>query len=322
LILIFVLVYSISHFILFKKISLKSLIYCLVGLISGVVINPYFPKNLVYYRQIFKMALVPYYKIIGIGAEWYPYNFSYLISNTSFIFILISIALVLFFIFLKKQSKESLTLLFLSLFFFFYTLKARRQVEYFVPFTILFSAFSLNDSLKNIVLKDYWCKFLEIFQKRKILISILLVYFFLAIPFVAVRDLGLAKKELAKRFKFDSFQRVSLWLKKNTPEKSIVFQSDWGSFPILFYYNAHNYYLTGLDQTFMYEYNKELYWLWYDITTGKKRDNLYQIIKSQFRANYVLVEKDKLNLNNLLRTDSNFQKIYEDKEVWLYKLRD
>lgn len=326
LILFFALIYSVVGFILFffKKVSgkpsLKSLFFCSAGLLSGIIINPYFPKNLIYYRQIFKMALIPYHKIIEIGAEWYSCNFIDLAFDAPFIFILLAVALVLFFIFFKKQSQKTFFLLFISLFLFVYTLKARRQAEYFIPFAVSFCAFSLNDSLKGIVLKDYWLKFLEIFKKRKILIGGLLAYFFIAAPFTAIDSAIKTKEILTRRFDFNKLKKASLWLKENTPEKSIVFQSHWGIFPMLFFYNTHNYYLTGLDQTFMYEYNKELYWLWRDIVTGKKRENIYQIIKYKFNSSYVLADKENLVFNNSLKRDKRFKEIYKDEEVVLYQL--
>lgn len=267
------------------------------------------------------MALFPYYKIIGIGGEWYPYSFSDLISSTPFVFILVSTALIFFFIFLKKQSKKSLTLLFLTILLFIYTLKARRQVEYFIPFAFLFSAFSLNDSLKNIILKDYWFKFLDLLKRKRIIMSILLAYFIMIIPFVAIRNIYIVKKKMVLGLSFDNAKDASLWLKNNTPAGSIVFQSDWDIFPMLFYYNTHNYYLTGLDQVFMYEYDKDLYWLWRDIVSGKKRENIYEAIKYQFKSDYILVKKDKLTFNNLLQFNPQFEKAYEDKDFWIYKLR-
>jgi hypothetical protein len=113
---------------------------------------------------------------------------------------------------------------------------------------------------------------------------------------------------------------ASAWLADNTSARSIIWQTDWGSFPMLFYHNNHNYYLTGLDQTFMYEYNQDRYWQWVKITSGEYEGDVYKVIKETFKASYVLVEKRVAAILRYINHDSRFNKIYEDKEVIIYKL--
>lgn len=306
---------------IFKNPSLKVFFSSLIGLGMGVIINPYFPKNLNFYEhQFIKIGIINYQKIIGVGGEWYPWKFIELVSGTVFLSIILLIVLVLFFIYFKKQSPKSWTLLILTIFFFLLSLKSRRYVEYYVPIGTLFSAISLTDSLRGINLKKIFHQGLEFYQKRKILVLTVLLYFLISLPYIAIRDILHDKQDLKRGLPYNKFEAASSWLEKNTPSNSIVLHSDWDEFPILFYYNTHNYYIVGLDATFMYKYNKDLYWKWVRITTGQERDYLYKIVRDDFRASYVFLEKDHIAMDQNLRNNQKFDLVYEDKETKIYQV--
>jgi hypothetical protein len=88
---------------------------------------------------------------------------------------------------------------------------------------------------------------------------------------------------------------------------------------MLFYRNTHNYYLTGLDQTFMYEYNRDAYWDWVRVTSGDSSD-AYRVVHDVFNASYVLVEKRVGIILRVLQHDARFHKVYEDDEAFVFTL--
>ena len=305
-----------------KKLYLKIFLASTLGVILGLIINPYFPQNFnFYYHQLIKIGIINYSKVIGVGGEWYHYGFLDLISNTIALSIVLVIALVLFIIFFKKQSKLSLTSFLIFILFFIFTLKSRRYVEYYVPFGLFFGAVAINDSLRGINLKKYFLDFKKIYFKKmapKIIITLVVVYIIVIFPTVVIRDFRTAKNDLSSGIAFDKFYYVSKWLENNSEEGSIVIHSDWDDFPTLFYHNDHNYYIVGLDPTFMYEYDEDLYWKWVNLTTGKTVENLYFVVKNEFKASYILIERDHTGMyNNVSRTDG-FSLIYEDEQVYLY----
>ena len=108
---------------------------------------------------------------------------------------------------------------------------------------------------------------------------------------------------MQKGIVMNKFQKAADWLKNNTAKNSIIFHSDWGEFPLLFYYNSDNFYINGLDPTFMYEYNEDLYWQWHDITVGKKREGLYPVIKDNFNSSYVFLQKPHWEMSNNFKRD-------------------
>ncbi|MFH1535033.1 MAG: hypothetical protein ABIF80_03540, partial [Patescibacteria group bacterium] len=273
--------------------ELGLLLVSVMGVLVGLVINPYFPNNLAYYwAQLVQIGIVNYQNIIGVGGEWYPYTITELIPNTVFLFLVFIFALVVYFSTLKKQDKKSTTLLVLAIFFLVLTLKSRRYVEYFVPFSMLFGAFALNPIFKNVRISKLVKKIPSFYYSRRIVFTILLIYFIVTIPAIALRDLKQERNSFENGIPYNKFESASKWLEQNTPKDSIVLHSDWDEFPILFYHNSHNRYIVGLDPTFMYVYDEDRYWKWVNITIGKESDDLYDIITKDFQNATVFLEKD------------------------------
>jgi hypothetical protein len=305
----------------FSGINLKLLIANVSGLVIGLVVNPYFPKNLFFYwEQTIKIGLINAQNTISVGAEWYPYKLFDFVSGANLIFILLLLALTMFIVGYKKQNIYSWTLFFISLFFFIFTLKSRRNVEYFVPFVVIFSAFSLSKVFQYADFHEYRLWFKKLPRIKKFLSFILVVYMVTAIVFISTRDVLSARKDLTGGFAWSKMEKASQWLVANTPQGSIVFNNNWDEFPSLFYYNAHNYYIVGLDPTFMYDYNKDLYWEWYNIVVGKDKENLNQKVKNDFKASYVLWATERTKVEDSFAKSAGFKLIYSDDEAKIYQV--
>jgi hypothetical protein len=311
-----------------KKDSLKLFFSVLGGIIFGLVISPYFPHNLSFYWvQIFKIGVVNFQNTIGVGGEWYPSYSFVVIPETFLVFFLWIFSFGWFFIQIKKQGKEAVTLGLLSILFFFLSLKSRRYLEYFVPVALLASSFFLNNFWSMIEWKNYYQQFKKLFLPPYGFLSVFIYFWFIIfLLFFVQNNLG---KILSLRGDFENglpfsyFQRASNYLKENTPPGSIIFHDMWDESPMLFYYNDHNYYINGLDQTFMYLYSPDLYRLWEQIVNGDiKGESLATAIKNEFQAPYVLIAKvdrsEKMRDN--IKEDNYFEKIYEDEEAIIYKI--
>ncbi len=295
------------------------------GCVAGLVINPYFPTNLLYLKQLFTMALVAYHKFIGIGAEWYPYDPFELPAHVSYPLLVWLLATVAGLFSLKRQSTMARTSWAMTLIFLAYTFRARRQVEYLVPWLVLSSSLTLRDWVGS-DLRAAWASLkakADSWQpdwlKRRVVRGAIGLYLLIFIPVGLWHGVESTQEALRDGFTFGTLRGASTWLKQNTPAHSIVFQTDWGTFPMLFYYNTHNYYLTGLDQTFMYEHNHDLYWAWVNTTSGDRSD-AYHVVHDLFGASYVLVEKRVGIMLRVLQHDPRFHKVYEDKEALVFAL--
>lgn len=295
----------------------------LAGFAVGLVINPYFPVNLLYLKQLFTMALVAYNKFIGVGAEWYPYNPFELVAGIALPLLLWLLATVSAVFSFKKQTILSLTTWLLTIFFLVYTLRARRQVEYLSPWMVLSAGLMLRDTLSLFSWSKIGREFvgwLPQWCKTKVAIGLMAAYLTITIPWGLAKGLSQSYLQLRRGFPVGTYGLAMAWLKNNSPVNSVVFQNDWGSFPILLYHNSHNRYLTGLDQTFMYEFNRENYWQWVLLTTGEDKSDVYNKIKNNFKASYLLIDRRYPAMLYVTNRDERFKEVYKDSEVILFAL--
>ncbi len=294
-----------------------------LGLALGLIINPYFPQNLKFYwQQVIEIGLINYRGLVNVGGEWYPYPFLDLISDSGVVIIFGTVALIFFFIFIKKQKAESFFFLLTTLIFFILTLKSQRYVEYFIPHLAFFAAFTFSFILENIKIKEFLKKFKKESYILGALTQFILIYVAIIFPFIMIKDIYITRQSFKGGISFERFIGFSNYLKENSNAGEIVMQTDWDDFPMLFYYNDQNYYIVGLDPTFMYNYDSDLYNLFADITTAKKTDNLYEAVKDGFGASYFIVDQDRLQLKRNLQNDANFIKVYEDKDGAIFELND
>ncbi|MCX7779220.1 MAG: hypothetical protein N2259_03210 [Patescibacteria group bacterium] len=320
---------------LFNQINVKLFFCSLGGFVGGLIFNPYFPQNLFFnWVHIVKIGIINLQSKIGVGAEWYPYDVKDLIFNSPFVCFLFFLASAWFLVSFKKlknnpyfgQKAKTLSLFILSWLFFLYTIKSRRNIEYFVPFALFFSGLSFKKLFTLFDWRSYFQKFKSFFSYPfSILTVILLVMISLILQFGVAYFLDRAwlgtQKRLEIGIPFEKYKKVSDWLKENTKPGEIIFHSSWDDFPMLFYWNDRNRYIIGLDTTFMYERNPDLYWDWEKISFGKTKENLAQILQEKFHSSYIHVRPDRKALEENLQADKNFEKVYEDEEGKVYRIK-
>jgi hypothetical protein len=322
--------------LLFGKSNLKLLLITIGGLAAGLIINPYFPKNLTfYYHQIYQIAIVNYQKILNVGGEWYPYNFFELISSSSLVFLLTIPAIVLFvynLIFYYKNKNQGRgvlqyapTLIFsfiLAIIFLTLTLRSRRHVEYLFPFLVLFIASSFNATIKNFCRPKIGKQILDAINKKWLTASIVGGFIVVSLPYIIWRDVATTRQGLLSGFSWDTWQGASIWLKNNAEEQEIIFHNDWDDWPFLFFHNEQNYYVVGLDPTFMYNLNADLYQEWSDATLGRNTIPLNNLIPQKFNSKYILVDSEHLALERQIIADGNFERVFSDEETRVYRLTE
>lgn len=320
-----------SELIINKQFNWRATLSIVGGLIGGLILNPYFPENLLFYwQQMIQIGLINYQDTIQVGMEWYPYDPLELLANNIFIFLLIILALA-FLVYTvrknqmvntKKINEEFIKIFSLFIFagiLFLLTLKSQRFVEYFAPFAILAPAFFLN-----ILLPENFSFAKEIARSLKkenkvnmILITYLITVFvlFFVLNTIRIRD------QMTARYHWDYLKNASLWLQNNTLAGSLVFNINWGDWPMLFFHNDQNVYINGLDPTFFYLKDKNLYQEWIKIGRGEIKENLAEKIKKGFGAEWVLVKNSETELLSVIRNDNSFEMRFNDQEAKIYFLR-
>jgi len=150
---IFVAIYAAVYFLRKREFLWKALLFAFGGMILGFVLNPYFPKNIIFlYNQIFETGLG--YEI-NVGGEWRPYD-TWHIFQMGFVTFGVQLAALLWtYIKRSKISIKAITLLAISFFYMILMWKSKRFVEYWPLFAVLSSAYILKDYLKTLIVDAF-----------------------------------------------------------------------------------------------------------------------------------------------------------------------
>jgi hypothetical protein len=307
------------------RFEFRPLLYITAGILLGMVINPYFPYNLIfsYHHMLPKLADAT---SVRVGNEWYPYDTKQLLENS--LPALIAFASGIFALGLSGRKMETRTTLALlvSLLFGLMLFQARRFVEYFPPFALIFAAFAwtplfepepVADTLQSAPVRSAAPprgRFAFILQSNLAVIMLAQA----VIGSVAVSVPG-ARSAVDGAKPYGLYANASLWLEQNTPAGSRVFQTDWDDFPRLFFYDTHNTYLIGLDPTYLQLYNAGLYNLWVKITQGRVR-NPSQLIAKTFEARYVHTDLDHQGFLQVAAQDPGLKEVYRDDQAVIFEV--
>lgn len=341
LLLIVAILSLIASFILKKTFSVTSSLVVLLGLFVGYMLRPDFPPT------TFFSILVPYFERVkgvdlAVGAENSPLALSDLLSGFPLVlsFFLACTILCVWQLARRVEAHQStdekvlsFSLLLVAWFFLLLSFISIRFTEYWVPFTILFCAIITRPYLERLntqfFLNNWW---------RKHALSLLFVT--VLILWVIAHNIIAATTTIRTSEPLEKFEQAAYWLRDNTPKKSVVFHTDWDDFPKLFYYNDHNYYIVGLDPTFMYVRDKNLYWLWRNISdwgvavdrelslqeinqheTLQNPEEVARAIRERFQSETVFVPRERVILRIFLLTNpEHFTVVYQDQDATIFHI--
>lgn len=319
--------YCVATFIAERKLDLKPIIWSSVGVIAGLIINPYFPDNLVFTYQHFLPKLLDATSI-RVGNEWYPYETETLLNNSLLTLILFVSATFGIGLTNRKIDVRTTASFLISLLFGFMLFKSRRFIEYFPPFTLIFAAFAWAPLLRKEYQLLAWSSvfnknnnFLSSYPKaiKFLQTNIPLLILSILLIFGMVRSIPATQGQLAKSKPYHLYQNASMWLQENTPAGARIFQTDWDDFPRLFFYNTHNTYLIGLDPTYMQFYDNDLFQTWVNITQGKVPEPS-KIILEKFSAQYIHTDLNHQGFLQQAEKDKNLIEVYRDNQAIIFQI--
>jgi len=296
-----------------RRLEYRPLLWAGIGVGVGLIINPYFPNNLIFtYHHLLPKLLDA--TSVNVGNEWYPYDTGQLLRNSlPALIAFVSGALALG-LTGRKMDLRTTTSFLIALLFGLMLFKARRFVEYFPPFALIFAAFAWSPLFYVEREPAPTSKFLTGLQAN--LPVILLAA---AVSFGIIKTIPVTQHSLTQSKPYDLYKGASAWLVQNTPAGARVFQTDWDDFPRLFFYNTHNTYLAGLDPTYLQLYDRDLYDEWVQITRGKV-EQPSQIILKDFSARYVQTDLDHGNFLRQAAKDPGMIEVYRDGQAVIFEI--
>lgn len=335
-----VFLYYLAEYYQTRKIDLKIFIFTCLGILIGILVHPN-SLNYIYivFVQFVEILYLRFTGVdLGVGGELYPSStFEFIFSNF-LLFIPFCLAIVLFFG--VKKIKENRTMIFyflVSIFWFFVSFIITRGGDFWVPFGWLFVALVFREFSQT----NEWSNIKNVFR-RHVNLKIAGFFFFVLILFVFLFNITetffLKTEERNQGLTNQYMADANNWLKKNTPESSIIFYNDWSLWPMMFFNNDYNRYVTGIDPTFLYEYDHQLSWIWknisyYGLYCDKQgacldispRDNARLVktaIREKFRSNYILLEnKEERPFAQFLASDKkDFKRVFNNGGVLIYKI--
>jgi hypothetical protein len=206
--------------------------------------------------------------------------------------------------------------LFAALLFGLMLFQARRFVEYFPPFALIFAAFAWSPLLEPQPAPSTSSPH-ELNGRLQNYFPVMLLV--LAVASGIALSIGPARDAIDKSKPYALYGNASIWLENNTPARARVFQTDWDDFPRLFYYNTHNTYLIGLDPTYLQLYDPHLYDLWVEITRGDIA-NPSQIIATTFGSRYVHTDLNHRDFLKVAAEDPGLKEVYRDDQAVIFEV--
>jgi hypothetical protein len=314
LIVVFALAHMVTVYLSERRVDLSTVAATVSGIAVGLVINPYFPKNLILFWQHLEMKLTAQYTV-DVGVEWYPYETWAILEGSALAFAIYFSALIAFDFRRRARDPKALFFLIISIVLLLMAFKSRRFIEYWPPFAVVFGAFTLSPLLK---------RFNRLIFARPLEATIAAVASALVIIVTVVAmslTLWQARNDVKSEADPVAYKGASEWLAANTPAGSMVFNTDWDDFPMLYYYNPNNTYIVGLDPTYLYDRDRQLWRLYERITLGNENDPA-PIIRDRFGAEYVFTDNYHTDFLEIADRSGDFETVYKDNYTTVLRIRN
>lgn len=322
-----------------RRVEWRPVMWVGLGVLAGLVINPYFPQNLHLMYEHARIKLTASDFNTKVGGEWYPYDSWEFLGNS----LVACLSMVVGYVALEPgERKRGHHPLFFALFatlLMILVARWRRIAEYWPPFAVIFAAFSLQpwlagtrSSLSRLP-SDIMDELEPFFDRasiaetpddtalRETLKIVGVAFVALLLSIALFFNLRASVKEIGQSQQHDYYKRGADWLHNHVPAGHLIFNTDWDDFPRLFYYDSSHYYVSGLDPSYLYDQNPELSQLYDRITLGKEEDP-GPLIRDRFGATYVFSDNDHHDFFANARASGWFEIVYEDDQCTIMRIRD
>jgi hypothetical protein len=322
-------IYVISVGLIEHRIELRPLIFAGLGVGLGLLVNPYFPDNVIFaYRHI--LPKLTEATAVSVGNEWYPYRTTTLLKNSPMALIAMLGGALALGLQERRMDTRALTSFLVAIFFGLLLFQSRRFIEYFPPFALVFAAFAcapllasrdgsihsekpaLPGSVSLPISSGFWPRGMAWLPSAAFGLLLLAGMVYTVID---------AQKLMQSASRTGRYAKVAAWLEQNTPTGERIFQTDWDDFPRLFFHNTHNTYLIGLDPTYMQLFDAALYDQWVDITQGDV-ELPSAFIQSLFDTSYVMSDLNHKDFIDQAEADPGMELVYRDDEAVVFRITD
>jgi len=322
-----------------RRFEWRPLAFVLAGSLLGLVINPYFPRNLHLFWEHTRVKITTTDFAIKVGQEWYPYDTREFVVNAYVALAAMVTGYLAFEWSERKRAERPLYLLILSTALMLMMARWKRFAEYFPAFAILFAAFSLESmwrgravfgQLPAFVMDDL-APFLDRHhlsvvdkeakrEEKWQIVKAGVVTVLLGVALVA--NIHRTSLDIRQSEGREYYANAAAWMRANIPPGELIFNTDWDDFPRLFYFDPTHAYVSGLDPTYLLDRNPDLSRTFEKITVGDEEDP-GPLIRDRFGSRWIFTDnKDHVPfLDNALHSGW-FDRVYEDADCSVLHIRD
>ena len=332
--------WSIAVAITEKRFEWRPLVFVLAGCAAGLIINPYFPKNLLLLYEHMKIKLTASDFDTKVGSEWYPYDSWEFLGNSAVACIAMLTGYIAFEPSERRRSVQTIFFLLLSTALMIMTARWKRIAEYWPAFAVLFAGFSLKPWLEGY--RPYLSRLpaevqeeLKPFLDREgvpapaekqtdfadIVRSVAVAVVAATLCVLLFLNLRATRTEIKQSERHEFYRDGAAWMRTNIPPGQLVFNTDWDDFPRLYYFDSLHNYVSGLDPNYLYDKNPELSNLYDRITLGHEEDP-GPLIRDRFGARYVFTDNTHHDFMEHARASGWFDIVYEDEQCMILYIRD
>lgn len=312
-------IYSLSVLLVERRLEFRPMLFSSAGIVAGLVINPYFPYNLVFAFHHILPKLIDT-TAVSVGNEWFPYDTGQILRNSPLALFAFASGCLALGLSGRRMDVRTATGFLLACLFGLMLFQSRRFIEYFPAFALIFAAFAWAPMLAKAINQEHHDRQAG---KKFSLARVKQNLPALALVIILIAGLGTtfqpAKASLGNSKPYQLYAGAAAWLEANTPPGTRVFQTDWDDFPRLFFYNTHNTYLVGLDPTYLQQYDAGLYEKWVAITRGRV-ENPSQAIAADFGAYYVHTDLDHAGFLRQAGQDRQLVEVYRDADAVVFQV--
>ncbi len=294
----------VAHWLLRGTVLWQPLAAAAGGIVLGLVANPYFPRNLSFIAAHYadKLRLDD---AVRVGSEWYPLPLFEWLGWGGLVAVLVAVAALLY----RQRAAldaDRLTAALAAMIFFSLFWRSARFLEYAVPFGAVALAFLFHHPADELVRK--------LARHRRRWLAAALVAWLVASTVIAA--VHLRRRPPASRYR-----AASAWIASHTPPGSLIFNTDWDDFPLLYFHNPANAYVIGLDPTYLARRDRMRYEAWRRISDGEEVEPA-RAIRTQFGARVAFTDRRHDRFIAAMDRDPLAQRAYEDEDGIVYELQE
>ncbi len=290
----------------------RLIVAVIAGTLAGLIVHPN-PLQIFAFLNL-QVNQAGFNSPVTAGSEWRAFGTLVWMKMSLSGLMLLTLSLLLTLRLNFKISFEAFYLLICAIFWTILSFIANRFLEYQPLFLLLCALYHLPQLISALLKEKN--TFRPLLQPFGLLLVVALFY----------QNLTQLEASYEKNSRVawnnSDIKAAMEWVKRNSTQGEIIFADNWDVFPIYFFYNHWNHYVSGLDPNFMRKYDPSRYTKFNDITSGRQTANLTEV-QTLFNARFVAVmpRRRRAMYDNFMRDREHFEMSYSGPEVTIFTLK-